>query len=316
MRDGGGQDCEVFVCNSKQIYHITGPILTPLPTQKKLKNPQADIAEICEAPWCTRQSAKASGKTHRRIGRYELCRGCYQYLWGKAKQLGIDSKEMAIRIPSIEPPAQIVPVIEGAQCGRRGCTTQYKKGMKVRHVSSVWVCNPCFQAVHKYKQEKRITLETALKQYQPKGWRKPRPPVPEPVTCCMPWCEASFAPNIDGMLDGVRYVCGKCRLYLIRGMRARYPEKILSWQQWAEKALHGEVIAPNAIEQCSMPWCGVYIVPKIHYEGKALCDSCQGYFHMIARTRKMAKIEAWEHVFSTPPRLLHTRGRKSKKEQE
>lgn len=257
----------------------------------------------CGAWWCNNEVSAT-----RRIGDINVCRNCYQRIWERSKDTG---ETMAVVLAKIEPTKRLPPLVEDAPCSRKGCEVILHPIRNTAHrrwIGQRPICRNCYETVWEYQQKHSLeSIEIAFEQVPAKGWV---PPPPEPVSCIMPWCKASFPPKTQYVFESDRYLCGSCRMYL-KLLARRLKNTEHDWRWYAEQALRGVIPAPGSPEYCAAPWCGV----EIHGEsirargprGEAFCNTDTVYYHLYMRRHGVRFAEAFKSA--PPPRLLHTRGR-------
>ncbi len=265
------------------------------------------VSKICGAPWCNKLTASAMGRHRRQIAGVELCKRCYQYVWESAKKA--DCSMETLFPNDIAPPKLPLPRIETV-CSREGCGKKLGEGQGQHHrtIGLAHVCKGCYQAAWEFKEEHGLSIKDAYKQLKPKGWR---PENPKPVKCCMPWCETMVDPEKKASIGDNLYVCGKCRSYLkVLAKRKKYSSRV--WQELGRSAIKGSIPIPGEPELCAMPWCSCCEHNcRRTPEGEAVCNADSTYLRVYAKRHGIS----WAEAIKTapPPRLLHTRGRKTKK---
>jgi hypothetical protein len=258
--------------------------------------------KVCQAPWgCSKKTAKASGGAKRSINNLELCRGCYQYAWENAKELGQAKEDI---LPRLDPPKKPLPRISTI-CAREECGVRLRKNSGPEHRRTIGLhhlCRNCYQATWELCQKLGISLEDAFKQMKPKGWT---PPEPEAVSCCLPWCDSELMPVAQAVMVDEHYACGRCRAYL-KAMAKRIKRPNRTWQQWGVEAIKGNVTSPGNPEECVMPWCNrVEVIRRYGPNGEPICNTDSLYLYLYARRKGISRSQAFQ---TAPiPRLVHTK---------
>ena len=217
---------------------------------------------------------------------------------------------MAVFFSKIEPTKHL-PKPKREPCSRKGCDVTLRPVRDVTHrrwIGQKAVCRNCYEAVWEYQQKHSLeSMQIALEQIPAKGWV---PPPPEPVSCIMPWCKATFSPEMRYVFEGNRHLCGSCRQYL-KLLAKRLKNAEHDWRWYADQAIRGLIPAPGSPEYCAAPWCGAKIFSESIRargpHGEAFCNTDSVYYHLYKRRHGVSFAEAVKNA--PPPRLLHTRGR-------
>ena len=258
--------------------------------------------KICSAPGCRKLTARAAGKASRRINGVELCRGCYQRIWGLEKKTGTPKEEILQN--GAPEPQRPLPRIE-TTCAREDCGVPLPEGVgaKVRRTMGLLhVCNPCYQMAWERSVRDGVSIEKAFNRMKPKNWR---PDPPKTVSCCLPWCNKEFVPDESTTVSENVHVCGQCRSYLKRLTRRRHRGR--GWTELAVDAIKGIIKAPGSPELCAMSWCNSVKLPRRRGpNGEAICNTDSQYLYIYAKRHDIT----FEEAFHTapPPCLLHIRG--------
>lgn len=127
----------------------------------------------CQAPWnCSRLTAKAEGKPARRIGNKQLCRPCYQYVWGYAHRL---NKSLEYTIGILPVPDDKSYDMSISQCQRPGCgsdITHHRRQVTLPGGQKIQLCRPCYQLTWEWAKELNISTEEAYLRLPKKRFRK------------------------------------------------------------------------------------------------------------------------------------------------
>lgn len=256
----------------------------------------------CGSPWCD-NTVKAT----RKIDGVIVCRACYQYVWEQSQKTG---EPIALVFSKVEPPKRPLVRIR-TKCFRPGCKvilTPEMDSKEYRWIErDIPICRNCYETTWEYKTNHKLSsFGEAFDLLNPKGWE---PPQKEPATCEMPWCKNIIPKRKCYLIEGERYVCGKCKNYLhVLSRRHKFEH---DWKWYAVHANQGIVPTPGAPEFCSAKWCKIKItgIRRRGPKGEALCNNDAMHFYLYARNKGISFAEAFQTA--PPPRLLHTRGRMS-----